>query len=295
MTNPTPAAETTINTELVHTLLAEQYPDLADEPIEFVSAGWDNEIHRVGESHAVRLPRRSAAAELVDHEQRWLPELASQLPLPIPAPVYAGRAAFGYPWLWSVVPWLPGIPLAHAPRLDTDAVVDGLARFLNALHLPAPNGAPYNPFRAVPLPTRDDVVRKNVQAVEGIDTAAALGLWDELVDTPEWGEEPLWVHGDLHPLNMLVYGGRLSAIIDWGDITAGDPATDLAVAWMVFDDDHRHRFRRSLELNGHSVGVHTWNRARAWALSLSLAYLAYSSDNPPLHRIGMTTLERVLA
>jgi len=295
VTNPTPAAETTINRDLVHALLVDQVPDLADEPVEFASSGFDNEIHRIGADHAIRLPRRSIAAQLVEHEQQWLPELAPDLPLKIPTPVHAGHPALGYPWSWSVVPWLPGIPLVHSPRLDPSRLADDLARFLNALHRPAPDGAPENPFRGTPLPSRDESVRKHARVAEGIDRVAAISLWDELVDTPEWGEEPLWIHGDLHPLNMLVHGGRLSAIIDWGDIAAGDPATDLAVAWMLFETDERNRFRQSLEVSGHSVGVHTWNRARGWALTLALAYIANSADSPTLRRIGTTTLDRVLA
>jgi aminoglycoside phosphotransferase (APT) family kinase protein len=294
VTNPTPAAETTINTDLVHALLVDQYPELADQPIEFTSSGWDNEIHRIGDHHAIRLPRRTLAAELVEHEQRWLPELAPHLPLPVPTPVHNGHPAIGYPWHWSVVPWLPGVPLAHSPSLDTTTLAIDLARFLNALHRPAPADAPRNPYRGVPLPDRDATVRKNAAEVEGVDAGRALELWAQLVETPPWGEEPLWLHGDLHPLNLLVHGGRLSAVIDWGDITAGDPAADLAVAWMAFDSDDRLRFRDSLELNGHRVGVHTWNRARAWALSLGLAFVAHSSDNPALRRIGATTLDRVL-
>ena len=295
VTEPTPAAETTINRDLVHALLVDQVPELADRPVEFESSGWDNEIHRIGTDLAIRLPRRSAAATLVENEQRWLAEIAPELPLPIPVPVHCGQAALGYPWSWSIVPWLPGIPLVHSPRLDSDHAVDDLARFLNALHRPAPPDAPHNPVRGVPLPDRDSSVRAHARSADGIDTTAALALWDELVDTPEWGEEPLWLHGDLHPLNILVRGGRLSAVIDWGDITAGDPATDLAIAWMVFDDDDRGRFRRALELNGHSVGVHTWNRARAWALSLGLAYVAHSAGAPTMRRMGTTTLDRVLA
>lgn len=295
MTKPTPAAETPINRDLVHALLVDQVPELAPLSVEFESSGWDNEIHRIGPDMAIRLPRRSAAATLIENEQRWLPELAPVLPLPIPVPIHSGHAALGYPWSWSVVPWLPGIPLVHSPRLEGQAAVDDLAGFLNALHRSAPADAPRNPVRGVPLPERDSSVRANARAADGVDVGAALTLWNELVDTPEWGEEPLWIHGDLHPMNILVRGGRLSAVIDWGDLAAGDPATDLAVAWMIFDEADRTRFRRALELNGHNVGVHTWNRARAWALLLGLAYVAHSADDPTMRRMGTTTLERVLA
>jgi aminoglycoside phosphotransferase (APT) family kinase protein len=58
---------------------------------------------------AVRLPRRGVAATLIIHEQAWLPRLAAHLTMTVPAPVRLGTPGKGYPWHWSVVPWLKGI------------------------------------------------------------------------------------------------------------------------------------------------------------------------------------------
>ena len=289
-----PEAEITISHDLIHTMLKEFVPELADLPLSLHGAGWDNEIHRLGDDHAVRLPRREQAATLVENEQRWLPELASTLPLPIPEPTYAGRPAFGYPWPWSIVPWLPGIPFAHAPRPATERLLDDLSAFSNALHVPAPEEAPSNPYRGVPLPDRSSAVHERIDQIEHIDHEAVHDLWDELVDTPAWGGDPIWIHGDLHPLNLLVRGGHLSAVIDFGDVTAGDPATDLSIAWMVFDEDERNEFRKRSAIDGRSVDIHTWNRARAWALSHATACLANSADDPTMRRVGTTTLHAVL-
>src|SRR6188472_1139756 len=101
-----PAAEFDIDAALIRALLNAQHPDLANLPLVDVGAGWDNKLYRLGENLAVRLPRRAAAAGLIEHEQRWLSELAPQLPLPVPVPVRIGRPGCGYPWSWSVTPWL---------------------------------------------------------------------------------------------------------------------------------------------------------------------------------------------
>lgn len=289
-----PASEVTISHDLIHTLLKEFVPDLADEPLSFHDVGWDNEIHRLGSSHAVRLPRRESAAVLVENEQRWLPELAPLLPLPIPVPTHSGKPAFGFPWHWSIVPWLTGIPLAHAPRPATERLMDDLSSFLNALHLPAPDEAPHNPVRGVPLAERDSIVQERIQQIERIDSVAVLETWLELLDTPEWGGDQIWLHGDLHPMNLLVRGGHLSAVLDFGDITAGDPATDLSVAWMLFGETDRNQFRKKLSIDGRSVDIHTWNRSRAWALSHAVACLAASDDDPTMRRIGQMTLDSVM-
>src|SRR5689334_7584851 len=101
-----PAAELHIDTALVRALLRDQHPDLAAGPLRPVGHGWDNVVFRLGDDLAVRVPRREARAVLIEHEQRWLPELAPHLPLPVPVPIRIGRPALGYPWPWSVVGWM---------------------------------------------------------------------------------------------------------------------------------------------------------------------------------------------
>ncbi len=81
-----------ITVELVERLISAQFPAWADLPVRPVDIdGWDNPTFRLGESMSVRLPSDDAYAAQVDKEQRWLPVLAPQLPLPIPAPL--GRGA----------------------------------------------------------------------------------------------------------------------------------------------------------------------------------------------------------
>ncbi len=294
MPKNTPAADVAITHELIHTLLSEFVPELANEPLELVGSGWDNEMHRVGTTHGVRLPRREAASQLVANEQQWLPELEGKLPVALPTPTFAGSPAFGYPWKWSVVPWLPGVPLAHAPITNTASVIEDVANFVNALHTPAPDNAPKNPYRGVALGERSDALESNLDGLEPDRRPQILDVWEQLVDTPEWGGDPLWIHGDLHPLNVLVRTGRVNAVIDFGDLGAGDPATDFAIAWMLFDEAERDAFRNALSINDKSIDVHTWNRSRAWALYFGVTYVANSADNETMRRIGEATLSRVL-
>ncbi|HEY1106195.1 MAG TPA: phosphotransferase, partial [Agromyces sp.] len=100
-----PAPDFDVDETLAARLVERQHPDLAG-PLELVANGWDNAIFRLGDDLAVRLPRRAVAVPLVVHEQRWLPELATHLPVAVPAPVRAGRPApeLGYDAPWSIVP-----------------------------------------------------------------------------------------------------------------------------------------------------------------------------------------------
>src|SRR5262249_10355534 len=113
-----PAAEFPIEPGLVRALLMDQHADLAALPLTLAGGGWDNTLYRLGDDLAVRPPRRAAAACLIEHEQRWLPELAPRLPLAIPVPLRVGRPGCGFPWSWSVIPWLTGQPATCAPLDD---------------------------------------------------------------------------------------------------------------------------------------------------------------------------------
>jgi aminoglycoside phosphotransferase (APT) family kinase protein len=287
-----PAAEVDIDEPLVRSLLREQMPDLAALPLSQLAFGWDNVIFRLGDDFVVRFPRRAVAAELIDHELRWLPVLAPALPLPVPAPVRAGRASGGYPWAWSVCRWLPGVVAEQATLTDRRRAAVTLGGFVAAMHRPAPPDAPANPVRGIPLRDRAPAVLEHINAIADVlDVASVRACWEDLLATPEWPGPPLWLHGDMHPLNVLVDHGEPSAVIDFGDLTAGDPATDLSLAWMMFSPDHRSVFRDAAG----DVDDDTWRRARGWALALSVAYIANSADHALLARIGSRTLAAALA
>ena len=292
-----PAAEVEVSVVVVRRLLAAQHPDLAPLPLEVLANGWDNLVCRLGDDLMVRLPRRAMAADLVLHEQQWLPVLAPRLPLPVPAPVRVGRPALGYPWSWSVVPYLPGEVAGVAAPTDPRAAAVALGEFLGALHVAAPSDAPVNRVRGIPLGGREEALLATLADLgDRVDRSAVLAAWSSALDTPVWDGPPVWLHGDLHPANILVHEGRISGVIDFGDVTSGDPATDLAVAWMLLPADCHGSFRSTYAAHcawgGDSA---TWARARGWALALSIAFVGHSADNPLMARIGRRALEAVLA
>lgn len=287
-----PAAEFRIDERLIRALLREQAPEFAALELRHVAEGWDNEIWRVGDGHAIRIPRRAAAEALIVHEQRWLRVLAPRLPLPVPLPTVAGQPTELFPRAWSIVPWLPGSPLG--PRGMAGSMARSLAGFLRALHQPAPPEAPENDWRGVSLRARAQDGDAALRAVEDtVGPEAAAGLRERfaaLVDAPEHTGAPVWLHGDLHPLNVLVDGEAITAVIDFGDVTSGDPASDLAIAWMGCELKERMQFRACFA----HVDEATWARAQGWAILLGALVAVRSDDAPLLHASARATLRRVL-
>jgi aminoglycoside phosphotransferase (APT) family kinase protein len=300
--NRMPAAEVEVSADLVRRLLADQHPDLARLPVEFLANGWDNELYRVGDGLIARLPRRAVGARIIKNEQRWLPGLAPRLPLPIPYPERTGVPGHGYPYSWSVVPYLPGVPAAGAaslPSLDAAGAAAAVGGFLGVLHVPAPADAPANPVRGVPLAERAGSFAANLALLtDQVDRDAVLGVWDAALAAPGYDGPPVWLHGDLHPANILVNDdGQVSGVIDFGDITAGDPASDLAVAWMLLPLGGHDRFWSAYRAAGGAGGRVDGGlrmRARGWALNLAMVFLAHSEDNPVLLEVGRRTLRTVL-
>jgi aminoglycoside phosphotransferase (APT) family kinase protein len=266
-----PPAEIEADDALVRTLLLGQHPDLAHLPLQRIDAGWDNVLWRLGEELIVRLPRRLTAVALTLKEQRWLPVLADQLPLPVPRPVRVGRPSRDFPWPWSVVPFLPGEPGDVCPLTDGPDAARQLATFLRALHVPTPPDAPLNLLRgSAPLATRSADFERLVAAVDTeIEPAPLRAIWKAGLASSGAQGPRVWLHADLHPANTLGDRGTLVGILDFGDMCAGDRANDLAAAWILLPGGAAEAFFDAYGV----VDRDTELRARAWAVLLALMLL----------------------
>ncbi|MFF1476789.1 aminoglycoside phosphotransferase family protein [Streptomyces sp. NPDC058301] len=288
-----------IDAGLVRSLLREQHPDLAGLDLSAVAGGWDNQLWRLGDELAVRMPRTSRAPELLRKEHHWLPLLAPGLSLPVPTPLRMGEPSALFPHVWTVARWVPGEPGDRVPITEGHHAADTLARFLRALHRDAPAGAPTNAERGVPLAALTRHLDKQLQAVASRVPAGVRNVWEEVVSAPGWERPPVWVHGDLHPANVVVSDGTLTGVIDFGELCAGDPATDLAAAWLLLPSGAASRFFETYA----DADTATIRRARGWAVlrSLSLVSIgqAWERGLPGGKQTwgpaGRVALERVLA
>jgi aminoglycoside phosphotransferase (APT) family kinase protein len=288
-----PVAEWEIHEDLVTALLSDQFPELAGLPLNLLANGWDNVMYRLGGDLTVRLPRRELAVPLIENEQRWLEVLAPRLPLTVPVPVHHGRRSDQFPMPWSICPWFPGELAADDALADPEREARRLGAFLTALHVPAPDDAPLNEWRGKDAQLLEPRVAANLKKADSAGRPSddlIVARFAELAGVEAYGGAPVWLHGDLHAANVIVDDGALRAVIDFGDITSGDPAVDLAIGWMLFDGDALLAFRDSMA----HVGTATWSRGAAWALHFAVMYLANSADNPRLDALGHRLLRALL-
>ncbi|MFF2629546.1 phosphotransferase [Kitasatospora griseola] len=245
-----PAAEVAVPVGPVRPLLGAQHPDPADLPIEAPANGWDSLVRRLGEEHLVRLP----------------------LPLPLPAPVRIGRP-MGVSVARRAVP--PGRVAALSEFADPGADATVLGEFLAALHTSAPVEASVNPYCGIPPngraegvsagPAHIDPARLPCRAEDlgGRRGCARVGRSAAVAaQGPASGR---------HPVDR----SRIGAVIDFGDLTGGGPATDLPVARTLSAADGRTALRRAY---GRADDA-TWERARGWAPALSPVFLPHLADN----------------
>jgi aminoglycoside phosphotransferase (APT) family kinase protein len=293
------SADAVVDEALARRLIA-QFPELTIESLQLFAEGWDNAVWLVNEQWAFRFPRRAIALPGVERELATLPLLAPLLPLPIPAPVFLGRPADGYPWPFFGSALLPGRETCDTALTD-DAraeVAMQLGSFLRRLH--APELVHLVPRLPVDANRRGDMAERVPRTRAQLADLESLGIWRSpgsvrgLLDLAERlpPSEPVAVaHGDLHFRHILVDDrARVTGVIDWGDVCRADPAIDLQLVWSFLPPARRAAF---LDAYG-PVGDEQLLRARVVALSVTAALARYGQEEgmDAVAREALAGLER---
>ncbi len=285
------SGQTEVTAAQVRALLADQMPELAGLALKRVGlTGTDNVLYRIGTGLVGRFPRLPHAEAQISAQAQWLPRLAGVLPLTVPLTLRFGLPGAGYPFRWTVLPWLPG-HAAFAGPLDQAGAALTLAGFLQALQAqPQPDGAPRRGAMDR-LETRFATLGPYIGQFQGeADPLLLAKVAAAMRRLPPHDGELVWVHGDLHPLNLLAQRRRLTGMIDWGGLGLGDSATDLMIGWTLFDAPARQVFRDALR-----PSPEAWARGRALAFAKAVAAIPYyRRSNPGFRDVMLRTLTRVL-
>jgi aminoglycoside phosphotransferase (APT) family kinase protein len=283
--------------DLAHKLIAEQFPEYASLPIVDVEKqGHDNRTYRLGEQMLIRMPTAADYALKVPKEQGLLPQLAKRLSVSIPAPIKMGKPSTDYPYPFSIYKWLPGksINLLTLTAQEKEQLAFDLAKFLKEMQaitdVEGPGPGQHNWWRGDHVSVYDKGAREQIaELAEIIDASKTLALWDQACAT-RWDKKPVWIHGDFAIGNILMDGGKLSAVIDFGGAAVGDPACDLVIAWTYLSDKAREIFISEMDMD-----QDTWLRARAWALWKATFELCQITDkNIPEARLQKRIIDEVV-
>lgn len=271
--------------------MVEQMPDLQALELRSFDEGFDNSLWRLGDDYLVRLPRRAVAIGALENEIKWLPVLAAQLPLDIPVPLRVGLPSGAFPSCWTVTSWFEGATADVAKVRSFSTIAGQIGAFLRSLHVAAPQDSPINPFRGGPLRERSDAFEERIVVLPaGLDEGIVRDIWMSALREPEEDSPPVWIHGDLHPANVVIDDDSISAVIDFGDLCAGDPATDLAGALMLLPDGFDENFVASYGTLESALTA----RSLGWAVLFSLMFIELGmSRRSSYYDAGRATLERI--
>jgi aminoglycoside phosphotransferase (APT) family kinase protein len=302
VSNPTPpvwTADIDIDATLAAVLVREQFPQFADASIATLGIGWDNAAYLFAERVVFRFPRRRIGAALIEREIALLPLLAPHLSLAIPVPRFVGRPTTSYPWPFAGSELISGRTACGVDLSDQSRMrlALPLARFLRALHA----------VEAAPLVERgltgDTIGRLDPQRCvratrERIPALAAAGI-DDAGQWAEWLEQhpPLSmaenerrvVHGDLYARHIVLGAdSQPVGVIDWGDLHLGDPALDLAVAYLMLPQQAHAEFRTAYG----PIDERTWHAARYRAVYHAIIEINYGihENDLQMRDIGLTAL-----
>lgn len=219
-----------------------------------LEGGWDNITSVVEGRWVDRTPRRDELAPSLLAETRLLPAIVDRVPLEVPVPIVVERD-----------PLVIRHRLVHGAACEPSALTQQDGRdvgvFLHALH-----GLPDSITTAASVRSAADDRPARAELVAGfrsmvlprLPPSLVIGAGRLLDAVAEVGEQRL-CHGDLTGEHVLVRGGRVRGVIDWGDARVTDPALDLA--WLIHGTNEA--FARQL-ISSYEAGPDEVVRAAAW-------------------------------
>lgn len=292
-------AEREVTAELALGLIREQFPDLGAGGIRPLGSGWDNTAFLVDGDLVFRFPRKQSTVALLQRETRVMPVLAGRLPLAVPDPRWAGRPTERFPWPFAGYRRLAGVSADVAELTDEErtAAAEPLGAFFAALHATPIDGLdlPGDEIGRTAFARRMGDLETRLAHLARRGHIASAEPWLRLFAEPLPAPPPsaVLVHGDVYVRHLLVdQARRVSGVIDWGDVHAGDPGVDLQVMYAFLPPRARGIFLRAYG----PVDERTRRTARLRAAfhAPALAWFADSTDDAPLLREALAAMRRVL-
>jgi aminoglycoside 2''-phosphotransferase len=199
------------------------------------------------EDRVLRVARHDEAARALAREACAMVRIAGALPLPVPRPRFHHHPDAPP---FSIHPRIPGVELVREAwdALPVAAQADAareIAEFLAALH-----SLPLDEVHVCGVPASDhaaearrvlDGFRADLRPLLAADVAARVeGVFASYGSGgARWAYRPAVLHGDFGPDHVMhdAESGRITGVIDFGDLAIGDPARDFIYVHEDFGAD----------------------------------------------------------
>lgn len=260
-----PEPDFLFSSDLVRRLVDEQYPMLRERDPERVGEGYDVEVWRISDDLVVRLPRRRSAFTFIEREIKHLPSLPQDLPLAVPRIDAVGVASESLPGPWFATQYLPGVSGNQATLAECVRGAADLGASLASIHALSTENVDNVSTRGVPIEARRTFFERELHHLPERAAKISQHYFDQATRS-EAGDTRVFLHGDVHRSNLIVHGGRPTALIDFGDLGYGDRAGDLGGGIFTVGYGAQQEF---LAAYG-SVSEATHARALGWACYLAV-------------------------
>jgi aminoglycoside 2''-phosphotransferase len=258
-------------------------------PLSVVGSGFNSIVVEAGGTIIFRIAKNSVAQEGYEKETTCLPIIGPHIPFLIPNPKCYIKSSTYFPFAVIAYDKIPGLPLQPNTRNNANLslLARDTARFLFALHhIPTDSLALKNSINhASKWEAQYQKILPILRTELTLTEFSLIKQWwdDFLVDSKMRQYNPVIQHGDLWYENMLVNSSmdRLIGIIDWEQLSIGDPAQDFATLFHLSEKFVRLVIRAYQSLGGALDQHFEYRMQRLWeAREFEGLYYAIKFDDP---------------
>jgi aminoglycoside 2''-phosphotransferase len=225
--------------------IAADHPELQIRTTTLLGEGWSSHAFLVNGSLVFRFPKRRDVWLELEREITFLAAAADALPLEVPRYLTVDRTSAAAAHGYAVYSFVPGDALSLA-ELSVDerrAAADAIAAFLNSLHRDQASASTAARLErvderahAVDLRELADRIVSPLLTASEVKRLREWFRW--YLGTPaSFSFSPRVIHADLSGEHVLTNEGRVTGVIDFSDVSFGDPDSDFSSLFIDVGED----------------------------------------------------------